>query len=89
MQLARAVDPGMRGEDLLDERRSRPLETDDEDRPRVGFDPAASCGRTRERRNAAIIRLINQASASGSWPRPIAVKTPDCKAFAFSRCGAA
>ena len=40
-QLTRAVDLRMRGEDLFDERGSRSLQTDDEDRPRVGPDPAA------------------------------------------------
>ena len=39
-QFARAMDLGVRGEDLLDEGRSRPRHADDENRPRIGIAPA-------------------------------------------------
>src|SRR5262249_37830310 len=44
-QLVCAFDPGMRGEDLLEQGRARPRQTDDEDRIRLGSSPVLAAGK--------------------------------------------
>ena len=44
MQLTRAMDPGMRRQDLLHKGRARPRQTDDEHRSRIGITPASAAG---------------------------------------------